>query len=171
MKHQYKTLFLDMDGVLSDFDSHVRHLLGKSLHDFNTSQEGWDAVQPYKDTFFTDMLPLPDAHSLVQEVLDLAGDYGFHIAVLTAIPKIGRMPSARLQKHCWINKYFPEFSGSFNIGPHAEHKQFHCIAGDILIDDSIMNIDQWQAVGGIGIYHTSAIESISMLEKHLKTCT
>lgn len=171
MKQFYKTVFLDMDGVLSDLDKHVRNLIGKSLHEFPTSQEGWDAIQLYNDTFFTDMQPMSDAHELVGEVLDLAGTYGFHIAILTAVPKIGRMPTARIQKHQWINDHFPEFSGSFNIGPHAQHKQFHCIPGDILIDDSMMNIDQWNNVDGYGIYHRSAKESLAKLLRHLEKQT
>ena len=168
MKQFYKTIFLDMDGVLSDLDKHVRKLIGKSLHEFGSSQEGWDAVQPYKDNFFTDMDPMPDAHNLVQGVLDIAGQFDLAISVLTAVPKIGRMPTARIQKHYWIDEHFPEFSGSFNIGPHAQHKQFHCIPGDILIDDNIQNIVQWDNVGGYGIYHSSAEDSLAKLRKHLE---
>ena len=164
----YKTIFLDMDGVLSDLDSHVRKLIKKSLHEFPTSQEGWDAVQPYKDTFFRDMNPMPDAWDLVDGVFSAATQHDLGVAVLTAIPKLGRMPDARIQKYLWIDEHFPEFSCVFNIGPHAQHKQFHCIPGDILIDDNMMNIDQWNSVGGFGIYHTSAVESLAILRKHLE---
>ena len=164
----YNTIFLDMDGVLADFDSHVQELLGKSLHDFPTSQEGWDAMQPYKDTFFKSLKPMPDANDLFDGVRDAAFAKNMSIAVLTAIPKLGRMPQSRIHKHCWIDEYFPELSCFFNIGPHAQHKQFHCIPGDILIDDNMMNIDQWNSVGGFGIYHTSAEDSLAKLRKHLE---
>lgn len=164
----HNTIFLDMDGVLSDLDKHVRSLIGKSLHEFPTSQEGWDAVQPYNDTFFRDMEPMPDAYELYDGVQDAAMAYGFAVCVLTAIPKLGRMPTARLQKHQWIDNHFPNLSCDFHIGPHAQHKQLHCIPGDILIDDNMMNIDQWNAVGGFGIYHTSAFESLAILQKHLE---
>ena len=164
----YKTIFLDMDGVLSDLDSHVRGLIGKSLHEFDTSQEGWGAVQPYVDTFFKYMQPMWDADILVGGVSALATEYRYKVAILTAVPKVGRIPTARIQKLDWIYKHFPELSCNFNIGPHAQHKQFHCIPGDILIDDNIMNIDQWNAVGGFGIYHTSADDSLAKLRKYLE---
>lgn len=52
-----------------------------------------------------------------------------------------------------------------NFGPYAKDKQYHCEVGDILIDDSSINIEQWRARGGIGILHTSTDDTIEQLRK------
>ena len=164
----YKTIFLDMDGVLCDFESHYMQLTGKDFHSFEHRQEGWDFIEPYKEVFFETMPTMPDTYDLVDGVEELAEQYNCTVAILTAVPKIGRIPTARIQKYNWINGYFPQFSCTFNIGPHAQHKQFHCIPGDILIDDSPKNIPQWNDVGGFGILHSSAVDSLARLKLHLE---
>ena len=168
---KYNTIYLDMDGVLADFDSAVKNLLGKSLHDFPTSQEGWDAMEPYKETFFSSLEPMPDAFDLVEGVTAYASMRGMNVAVLTAVPRLNRFPGVHIDKREWIRMYFPMLYNDFNIGPYAVHKQLHCYPGDVLIDDNIKNIDQWNDVGGFGIYHTSATESLALLRKHLEKQT
>lgn len=160
----YNTIFLDMDGVLADFDAKIVELLGVKLGSFSTSAAGWDAIAPYKHELFSQLEPMPDAYELYDGVRELAYTNKMDVAVLTAIPKYGRMPYARIQKYEWIQDFFPEIGHRFNIGPYAEHKQLHCIPGDILIDDNLMNIEQWNSVGGFGIYHTSALDSLKQLE-------
>jgi 5'-nucleotidase len=167
----YKTIFLDMDGVLCDFNGHYKSLTGKDFHSFEHRQDAWDLLVPFNDTFFEYLPQLPDAKYLVAGVEELAIEYGCAMAILTAIPKIGRIATARIQKHDWINEHFPNLSCKFNIGPHAQHKQFHCIPGDVLIDDAMRNIQQWANVDGFGILHTSAEESLSSLRKHLEKST
>lgn len=49
--------------------------------------------------------------------------------------------------------------------PHAIHKQEYCLGSSyVLIDDSPLNIEQWKAKGGIGILHTSSIDTIHQLQ-------
>jgi len=165
---RYNTIYLDMDGVLADFDSAVKKLLGKSLHDFPTSQAGWDAMEPYKETFFRTLDPMPDAYELVTGVINYAFIRGMNTAVLTAIPKLNRFPGVHIDKREWVREHFPKLYNDFNIGPYAIHKQLHCYPGDVLIDDNPMNIEQWNACGGIGIFHTSAEDSLAKLKKHLE---
>jgi hypothetical protein len=107
-------------------------------------------------------------------IWDLIGDFdseAIRLEVLTAIPKIGRIPTAKEDKRKWLDKYFDaDFSGyfdAFNIGPLAEHKQYHCTGNDILIDDKLRNITQWRDRGGIGIHHTSAEQTLKELQEIL----
>ena len=46
------------------------------------------------------------------------------------------------------------------IGPFAKDKANHCKPKDILIDDSLLNIQQWTEAGGYGILHVSFQQSI-----------
>ena len=48
---------------------------------------------------------------------------------------------------------------------YAKQKQELANPESILIDDRQINIDQWEAAGGIGILHTSTDNTISQLKE------
>lgn len=157
-------IYLDLDQTLTAFDKRIVELLGKKLSEFPRSRMGWDALGKHLDTLFLDLEPLPDAKILVDSVYTLASEYGYLVGVLTAIPKVIEVPLVVEHKKLWLAKHFPQLLEDFNIGPYAVDKQNHCNPGDILIDDSHLNIPQWNAKGGYGILHTSADTSIRILE-------
>jgi 5'(3')-deoxyribonucleotidase len=161
-------VYLDMDGVLADFDRKTIELIGKRLRDFPTSQSGWDAISDYKH-IYSILDPMPDAHELVNGILYYQSIHKFDVGILTAIPKLGRIPDAQVHKQQWISKYFPELLPNFNIGPHAIDKQNHCKPGDVLIDDSHLNIPQWLEKGGYGIFHENAVSSLNSLRSYLES--
>lgn len=161
------TVYLDMDGVLADFDKKTIELIGKRLRDFPTSKDGWDAINHVPEIYSL-LEPMPDADELVAGVFQLQQLYRFNIGVLTAIPRIGRIPDAKIHKRNWIEIYYPKLLRDFNIGPYAVDKQKHCRKGDVLIDDSEKNIPQWNDAGGYGILHTSAEKSLAELEQYLR---
>ena len=157
-----------MDGVVADFDGYTITHLGKTLSEFQKSQEGWDAIASISQDMYLKMEPMADADYLVSSVIALGKIYGFGVGVLTAIPKFNRVPLAEEHKRMWLKQYYPKLLTDFNIGPHAVDKQNHCKKGDILIDDNDKNIPQWRAKGGVGIFHTTAVNSVAELLKHLR---
>jgi len=159
------TIYLDLDGVIADFDGYCISIIGKTLSDFPDSESGWAALGFDKYTMFRHLKPMADSKHLVESVLSLASEHNYNVGILTAIPKIGRVPYAKFHKKEWVSNNFPELVENFNIGPFAEDKQKHCAWGDILIDDSKLNIPQWINAGGIGILHTSANDSVQQLNK------
>lgn len=155
-------------GVLADFNRYTIEKIGKTLDQFPDSQSGWDAMKPYLGGLYRNLEPMIDANDLVRGVDQECGVFRYRLGVLTAIPKMCRVPNARIDKMTWLSKHFPFLLRNFNIGPHAEHKQYHCSPGDILIDDSEKNIPQWRDMGGIGILHTSAAQSLKELREILR---
>ena len=142
--------------------------MGCTLNELPSRTDGWVALGDHKLDMFAKLDPLPDAHVLVQGVVEAAEAYGYQVGVLTALPKLGRVPNAEQHKREWVEKHFPELLENFRIGPYAEDKQHHYQEGDILIDDSTMNIPQWLAKGGCGILHTSAEKSLAELRAYLE---
>ena len=159
---------LDLDGVIADFDKRVVSILGRSLTSYPDSQSGWDALGDYKYQMYILLEPMPDAHILVDGVYALADQYGCTVGTLTALPQKGRVPLAEPHKKEWLSRRFPRMLENFKIGPHAVDKQNHCEVGDVLIDDSKLNIPQWNAKGGKGILHTDAETSLAELRKYLQ---
>lgn len=157
-----RIIHLDLDGVLFDMNKRVKDLVGKYFTEFETRREAWDALRPYVN-MFKDIDLMPDALQLVDGVEKFAKENNYKVEVLTAIPLLAHMPLAEQQKRESVEFHFGHLGWNFKIGPHAKDKQNHCTVGSILIDDSKMNIEQWNAKGGFGIYHTSAICTLEIL--------
>jgi 5'(3')-deoxyribonucleotidase len=155
-------IYIDMDGVVADFDTFVGGVLGREI--------GWGTSQDLTDDEWVKLasidrlyyqLPLmPDATKLVAYAKSLSTR--FYIGFLTAIPRRTTIPTAQADKQAWITKYFPGMR--MDIGPYSRDKQKWCTPGDILIDDRPSNIKEWEAAGGIAIYHTG---DVSATIKHI----
>ena len=152
-----KTIYIDMDGVVADFDTYVEGVLGREI--------GWGTSQDLTDDEWVKLasvdrlyyhLPLmPDATKLVAYAKSLSTR--FHVGFLTAIPRRTTIPSAQADKQAWVDKYFPGMK--MDIGPYRRDKQKWCTPGDILIDDRPSNIVEWSAAGGIAMYHTGDVDA------------
>ena len=152
-----KTIYIDMDGVVADFDTYVEGVLGREI--------GWGTSQDLTDDEWVKLasvdrlyyhLPLmPDATKLVAYAKSLSTR--FHVGFLTAIPRRTTIPSAQADKQAWVDRYFPGMK--MDIGPFSRDKQKWCTPGDILIDDRPSNIVEWSAAGGIAMYHTGDVDA------------
>lgn len=152
-----KTIFVDMDGVVADFDTFVSELLGRKVgwhqSKFDLTNEEWEKLTTVYRLYY--QLPLmPDATKLIAYVKSLSTR--FHVQFLTAVPRRTTMPDARADKQAWVDRYFPGMK--MDIGPFSYDKQKWCSPGDILIDDRPSNIEEWTRAGGIAIYHTGDVD-------------
>jgi 5'(3')-deoxyribonucleotidase len=150
MKNERRTIYIDMDGVVADFDSYTSNIVGRSVgwdHDDLTSEE-WAILAKIPNLY----LQLP----LIEQSVPMVGlcksfASRVNIEFLTAIPRKTTMPTAAQDKTDWINKYFPGIP--VNFGPYSHDKYKWARPGDILIDDKKSNIEEWGAAGGIPIHH------------------
>ena len=152
-----RTIYLDMDGVVADFDTFVEGVLGREIG-WGTSQdltdEEWVKLASVDRLYY--QLPLmPDATKLVAYAKSLSTR--FYVGFLTAIPRRTTIPTAQADKLAWVDKYFPGMR--MDIGPYSYDKQKWCVPGDILIDDRPSNIAEWTAAGGIAVYHTGDVNA------------
>ena len=147
--NKLNTIFLDMDGVLADFDKRVNELFIN--YDYNEHDENryWNLIKG-ANHFFLSLKPTSYAHSLVSLAKALCDD----VQILTALPQNTVIEHAEEDKRAWINKYFPNQNLKFNIGPYSTDKWKHAKPGDILVDDRKSNIHDWKQLGkGLGILH------------------
>ena len=153
-----RTIYIDMDGVVADFDTYVSLLLKRPIGWHNSlgdlSNEEWVKIAS-EDRLYYHLSLMPDATKLVAYIKSLSTR--FYVQFLTAIPRRTTMPSAKADKQAWVDKYFPGMK--MDVGPYSHDKQKWCVPGDILIDDRPSNIEQWTAVGGIAIYHTGDVDA------------
>ena len=152
-----KTIFVDMDGVVADFDTFASDLLGRKIgwhqSKFDLTSEEWEKLTTVDRLYY--QLPLmPDATKLIAYVKSLSTR--FYVQFLTAVPRRTTMPGARPDTQAQVDKYFPGMK--MDIGPYSHDKQKWCSPGDILIDDRPSNIKEWTEAGGIAIYHTGDVD-------------
>lgn len=154
-----KTIFVDMDGVLADFDERVRQVFGKNVPTDNG--EFWKYIWANHPDWFLTLPRMPDFGPLVQAIESTM----LPVAVLSALPnpKRGNTYAALAGKDKWIKRNL-DWPAIFCV---RSNKKQYAAPGMVLIDDTRSNIDEWNAAGGIGIYHTSARESIIQLSKYV----
>lgn len=160
-----------MDGVLADFDKYCLDKIGRLPSSYPTNDEGWDALGDHRHDMYSKLEMMPDAQLLLENVLSLANKYLYRVSILTAIPKKNRIPAAIRDKRIWCEDHIEPYGWNidFNIGPYAEDKWKHCMTeNDILIDDSRMNIADWNnKTPGYGIIHVNARNTIDLLRYRL----
>lgn len=136
------TIFLDLDGVLADFEYEITSIFdGK--RPLSLEEEEWEIIKANSPTLFSNLELMPSAITLMESFRTL----GFSPKILTAIPKRIQWPEVTGHKREWVYKHFGT-NTAVHFGPFAIDKQFHCRPGDILIDDHLMNVNQWKGRGG-----------------------
>jgi 5'(3')-deoxyribonucleotidase len=145
-----KTLYLDMDGVVADFDEYASRTLGYPPSEGIYPDDKWKQLAK-NPRLYRDLIPTPYAHQLFKQCVNFCLKYNYDWAFLTAVPKGNDVKFAFYDKVEWAQKHFPHTPVFF--GPFSKDKHQHCSAGDILIDDRKSNIEEWHAAGGIAILH------------------
>lgn len=165
-------LYLDMDGVLSDFDRSLATLgVNNESHFIHLPKDQWTPAQTDLDRrvrekmedidFWHDMAPMPDAY----ELWSYARTHDTYI--LTATPNITTIrDEIAAAKRAWIQKHLdPLFDPSrIIVCLRAEKKEFACPAS-ILVDDMKANCDDWMTHQGLAVHHTSAATSIKQISE------
>ena len=158
-----KTIHMDMDGVIVNLTAAVLKATGYRWGEISSTKM-WKKLKLETPDLFLIAEPMPDARVLVDGVLKYADEHDMVVEILTAVPLMVTFPAAGDDKYKWLERHFPELAAKkFKTGPRAPDKCKHAVVGDILIDDSPLNIRDWARVGGISIFHKSAKESLARL--------
>lgn len=156
-------IFIDMDGVLADFDE-------KKIEVFGTinipDEEMWEIIWDKYPRWFRDLEQMPDMWDLLHYLLysNNGKHKGHDLCVLTAVPKQRADKSITVcyQKRAWLDDKIGDIP---MIACQRKHKADYANDRSILIDDDKGNIEAFRKAGGIGILHTSAKTTIEELEK------
>lgn len=147
-------LFLDLDGVMADFDAHFPDVFGLD-HKGLADDEMWLRINSHP-TYFLDM-PLCDGAKEFFDEVECLGPI-----ILTACPRTNYTNAAQ-QKRQWVRNNLSETATVLPVmGGHNKWLFMHA-AGDILIDDYQKNVRPWRKAGGVGIHHTSFQETRAAL--------
>lgn len=149
------TIYIDMDGVLADFNAKAREVLGATEADSDQAaqvgrwpREKWETLKEIYH-FYRILPKTPFADRLMELARRYRDELGWKLHILTAIPSGNDVPQAFQDKIEWIQEYYPDVEVHF--GPYSRDKASHCQPGDILVDDRYDNCESWTKAGGQAI--------------------
>jgi len=148
-------IYCDMDGVLVDFESGYEKLTGIDLKgEYRPGVEDfWKPIEQAGVKYWASLKWMPDGKQLWGYIKQYTPE-------LLSAPS--KSESSKIGKYVWVRNNLP---GTKLILRYASRKKELATPESILIDDRQVNIDQWEAAGGIGILHTSADNTISQLKE------
>lgn len=153
------TLYLDMDGVLCNFDKAYRTIDPEKAD----RKKFREAVFTHK--IFEDLEFMHDAHVLLDFVSTLDG---INIEILTSMGTYDELQGqeAKTQKLYWLHKHSIPYKANF-VRAKQEKANF---AHDrtILVDDSIGCITPFVAKGGHAIHHSRSTDSVQQIHDTIR---
>ena len=139
-----RTLFIDLDGVMADFDGAFPKLFGVD-HRTLLDDQMWAHINSH-GSFFRDLPPCPGAIEFWREVEHL------NPVVLTACPK-SDYANVAAQKRAWVREHLSQTCWVLPVLGGKNKPLFMHQPGDVLIDDWDKNCAAWAAAQGEAIVH------------------
>ena len=158
-------IYLDMDGVVADFDKRFEDLSGmmpQAYVDKNGLDAFWDLIdEKHKVAFWRGIELMPGAEKLVNFV----EQYPFEMLTAPSIKK-----QSVIGKGLWVKDKVGTLYSSKPKVTYRSAKQKHTVKPDltkfdILIDDKASTIDRWNGAGGTAILYQNADQVINDLKK------
>ena len=157
-------VYLDMDGVIANFDKRFKDISGMSPKEFESkygTKEFWNLIdEDNKISFWVGIEEMPGAKALV----DYVKKYNFELLTSPSAKK-----QSYLGKLLWVRNHSSLFGGKPRVN-FRRAKEKHLVKDkltekDILIDDREDTIERWNTAGGTGIHYKSASQVLNDLKK------
>ena len=150
-------IYCDLDEVLVDFMRGANAAVGGDFVKTD-KEERWNKVNQTKG-FWANLGWKPNAKRLHDFIMR----YNPH--VLSAYT--GRDPTSKVGKMKWLKKNTGFKRANIHLVMRSQKKDYATTDDkpNVLIDDYIKNIREWEAKGGIGVLHTDVGKTISELKR------
>lgn len=170
LKHVKPTdysIYVDLDGVLADLHKKMQEVTGHDLLDKESDREVKEDNEAWKEfhekiaageQLFAELELLPDALQL----WDYVKKYKPYILTATGRNNVEDVIE---QKHRWVKEHLTNYKKIYTVVASRNKAKF-AWPDSILIDDRMKSIQPWRDQKGIGIYHTSADDTIAQLKKY-----
>ena len=161
MKTKRTILFIDMDGVLADFERGIKEGTG-------------DINQMFEKNFFRKLEPMEE--DIAEKIKRLQELTKVKILSKACVEKNDKRFAGQVaDKKYWLMRFAPTVKDEDIIIQSAEESKgsivkefpdFHCI----LVDDYTLNLVEWELAGGIGIkkakrYKNRSFEQVKSLKE------
>lgn len=155
-------VYLDMDGVIADFDRAYVHRFGITPAEADKGKEFYKHFDEFIAERDFAKLPLMQDAQILLSFLDSTG---IPVEILSSTSSEKRHEPIAEQKKEWLLKHGIIYP--VNLVPGKRFKRTYAKPDYLLIDDTGQNIDQWREGGGIGILHTDALTTIGIMKMYI----
>jgi hypothetical protein len=161
-------VFLDMDGVLTDFTGACESLSEHMMFWYTADKERfWKHITAAGACFWSDMPWMTGG----RELHGFLRSSGLHPTILSALPSPDRkaaMSNARKGKIEWLKKELGTPYANNAILCFRPEKALQSGTSRVLIDDNSDNTREWEEAGGTAILHKSTDRTIRCLGRIVK---
>ena len=157
---------VDMDEVVVAFMEYARGFFKLPIPEgVKIPQEQWNKLSD-NPHLFRDLPVKEGAYELIDWLRNFQKITDCELYFLSALPSKNEVKFAAQDKVHWANKYFPDIP--VVIGPYSHDKQKQCSGNHcILIDDRLVNCNEWVEAGGRAHQYKEWGECKVWLEKEL----
>ena len=161
-------IFLDQDGVLSDFKKRYKEIFKTDAEDDYYTKDKVRKVL-HQERFrkfvqsgqFEDLDPMPD----LQIGLDYIRSLNIPTCILTSTATEEYIHTLGNQKKNWLKKHNIEYNAM--LVPGKRMKCYYAKPNRLLIDDTLSNVEDWRRRFGYAIHHKSWEETIIQMKEFL----
>jgi 5'(3')-deoxyribonucleotidase len=161
-------VYLDLDGVMANFDGGVDALFNQPTKEFFAELGAFKAWAKLAevDHLFLNLDPLPNYKTLFSHLKRLHDDGTINLEILTSLPiPSGKLVTAKADKIAWVKKYLDKDIKVNTVIGGAKKAKYIKSPTDVLIDDLPRNITAWKDAGGTGILFKNNAETVIQLSK------
>ena len=170
-------IYLDMDGVLCDFEKRFAELFGQSDEVIQSKKNDLPPLRNRKN--FSTYWPIfieneefktLEWHQGGRELLEFIKLYSdVKVEILSSSGGLKHHKLVKKQKKHWLKSKLINYKA--NIVPARKHKTEYATSKTILIDDTEQIIIDFNKAGGIGILHKNIDETLAKLKTLLASDT
>lgn len=151
-------IYLDMDGVIADFNKRYKELYGMNPREAEKHSQF--------DALFTEFIANGNFESLdlmpgAMDAINYLRKLHVPTQILSSTASEKRYDAISKQKMIWLQKHGITFNPIFV--PGKKYKKEYANPTSIIIDDTESVIDDWKAKGGIGILHKDWPATLAIL--------
>ena len=154
-------IYVDMDGVLCDFEKRYKELYG-DIKDRDRRSTFRPNFSNFIETGqFATLEPMSDFLTLkvFLDSIDVTKE------ILSSTAYEETYDTISNQKMNWLNEYGVTWKPNFV--PGKRHKYKYATPDALIIDDTLSVIQDWHKAGGFAIWHNNALSTISQLKMYV----
>lgn len=148
-----RRLYVDLDGVLADFDGGYEQAFGQRPDRTKGDLPGmWENVRA--SGLYANLPMMPGAAALWAQLKSIDP----RATILTGVPR--SVPEAAMQKIAWVRQHVGD--GIPVICCASKDKSLYANLGDVLLDDWAKYRHLWERAGGTFVLHSPGYHSLSL---------
>lgn len=158
MQNILNTIFIDMDGVTTDFDKQFEKIVGVAPQFANRNDHYKNFSKFVREKGFQNAPLMPNAKTLIKSLVDISREHNVRLQYLTSDGSMREFRSqVMLQKMNWLHKHGLWLGeGNFLLSHGWRGKSDHASALTLLIDDTDRNVQHFTEHGGNAVLYKDA---------------